>query len=55
MIRELLSHSPVLVLPLLALCLFVVVFVGVVIHVIAKKKEDVDSMARLPMAQEDVR
>ncbi len=55
MIREWLTHSPVLALPIFALVLFILVFAGVVVIAFSKKREEIDACARLPLSQEDER
>lgn len=46
---ELLSHSPALALPLIALFLFVAVYLGVFLLTMGKKRGAYDPIARMPL------
>jgi cbb3-type cytochrome oxidase subunit 3 len=46
---ELLAQSPLLALPLVALFLFLVVFVTVVAHALRRRRVEVEETARLPL------
>ena len=50
---ELLSKSPMLVLPLFALFLFLFVFVAIVVLTMKKRAPAYDPLARLPLDDED--
>ncbi len=50
----LLAKSPLLALPLVALFLFIVVFVGMVIVTMKKRAQSYEPLARLPLEDEDV-
>jgi cbb3-type cytochrome oxidase subunit 3 len=54
MFRQLLEHSPLLTFPLIALVLFVAVFLAVVIHTFAKKSDAYAAEAALPL-EDDTR
>jgi cbb3-type cytochrome oxidase subunit 3 len=51
---DLLARSPLLVLPLVALFLFIVVFVAMVIVTMRKRARNYEPLARLPLEDEDV-
>jgi hypothetical protein len=51
--RELLAQSHLLILPIVALFLFIAVFVAVVIRAMARSRADIDAHAALPFADED--
>jgi cbb3-type cytochrome oxidase subunit 3 len=53
MYRELMSHSTLLALPLLALVLFICVFFGIVLRTYRKRAAEYDDLARLPLATEE--
>ncbi|CAN5289452.1 hypothetical protein BH09MYX1_BH09MYX1_59620 [soil metagenome] len=53
MYRELMSHSSLLGLPLLALFLFIVVFAGIVIRTFRQRAADYDDLAKLPLSPGD--
>ncbi len=53
MYRELMSHSTLLALPILALVLFIAVFTGIVIRTYRKRAGDYDDLAQLPLGTED--
>jgi hypothetical protein len=50
MFKELFSAGPLMVYPLVALAIFVTVFVTRVVAMMRQSKEDVASLARLPLA-----
>lgn len=50
---ELLARSPMLALPLVALFLFIAVFVGVFFITMKKRAPAYDPMARMPLDDED--
>ena len=52
MYRDLMIHSTLLVLPLLALFLFVGVFVAIVIRTFGRGAKDYEALANLPLAKE---
>ena len=51
---DLLATSPLLMLPLVALVLFIVVFVGVFIATMKKRAPAYDPIARMPLEDDDV-
>lgn len=53
MTRQLLEHSSLLIFPLIALVLFVAVFVAVCIRTFAKRAEAYAPEAALPLADDD--
>jgi cbb3-type cytochrome oxidase subunit 3 len=53
MFRDLLSKSPLLALPLAALILFLIVFAGVVVFALTRKKAEIAAAAALPIGEED--
>jgi type II secretory pathway component PulF len=53
MYPELMAHSTLLALPLLALFLFIAVFVGIVMRTFRQRAAHYDDLARLPMTTED--
>ena len=52
MLRELVTRSPILSVPLFALFLFLTVFVGNLIRTYGKRASFYDEVARLPLLQE---
>lgn len=52
MYRDLMIHSTLLVMPLLALFLFVGVFVAIVVRTYRRGAKDYDALANLPLAEE---
>jgi hypothetical protein len=50
--RELLEHSPLLVLPLVAMFLFLLVWVVATIRVLTHSREEMLAAARLPLEEE---
>ncbi|NVL67908.1 CcoQ/FixQ family Cbb3-type cytochrome c oxidase assembly chaperone [Escherichia coli] len=52
MLRELVTRSPLLVVPLSALFLFLSVFVGALIRTYGRKASAFDAVARLPLDEE---
>ena len=52
MLRELVTRSPILTLPLTALFLFLTVFVGNLIRTYGKRASFYDEVARLPINNE---
>lgn len=53
MYRELMTHSTLLALPLLALFLFIAVFTAIVVRTYRKRAAHYDDLARLPFGTED--
>jgi cbb3-type cytochrome oxidase subunit 3 len=53
MYRDLLSQSSLLVLPLIALFLFIAVFVGVVVRTLMRSRAEIDECAAIPLHDED--
>ena len=53
MYRDLLANSHLLVLQLIALFLFLAVFVGVVIGAITRSRAEIDECAALPLDDEE--
>lgn len=51
--KELLTHTPLLILPLIALVLFVLVFVVETMRVMRRPKAEVTRDAMLPLAEDD--
>ncbi len=51
--KELLAQSPLLVLPLVAMFLFLAVFVLAAIRVFLNAREEMDAAARLPLGGDD--
>jgi len=50
MLRELLGSSTLHILPLLAMCIFLAMFVGVVVHALQRaRRPQFDHMASLPL------
>ena len=49
MVRDLMMKSPLLALPIIAMMLFLAVFVGVVIATWRKSKKEIDRDANLPL------
>jgi hypothetical protein len=52
MLRELVSRSPILTVPLSALFLFLTVFVGTLLRTYARRASAYDPIARLPLDEE---
>lgn len=52
---ELLAKSPLLALPMVALFLFIALFVGIFIVTMRKRAAAYDSIARLPLDDQDSR
>jgi hypothetical protein len=50
--RELLAHSPLLVLPLVAMFLFLSVWVVTAVRVMTRSRADMDAAARLPLEED---
>lgn len=46
---EYFAKSPVLILPIIALFLFLAVFVGVALRTYSRKKEDFDALSKMPL------
>lgn len=55
MFRQLLEHSPLLTFPLIALGLFLAVFIAVVVRTFAKRPEEYAATAALPLQDDTVR
>ena len=55
MLREVLSHSPILALPLAAMFLFITVFALVVTRTMTRRREHFARVARLPLDREEDR
>jgi hypothetical protein len=53
MYKDLLTHSPLLSLPLLAMALFMLVWVTATIRALTQPRADVAEAARLPLAEDD--
>lgn len=53
MIRQLLSQSPLLALPIIGLLIFVGVFSLIVVRVLRRDGTEVEAMASLPLAEDD--
>ena len=53
MYKDLLAHSPLLVLPLVALVLFVAVYVAILVRTMAKRPPELARVAALPLAAEE--
>jgi uncharacterized membrane protein len=49
MVGDLLARSPVLMGPLVAMFVFMVVFVGIVIRAITRSQAEVDRASRMPL------
>jgi hypothetical protein len=47
------QQSPVLVYPIIALGVFMTVFVGAVVRTLRARKSDIERMARLPLEADD--
>ncbi len=52
---ELLATSPLLVLPIIALFLFLAVWVVAVVRAMTRNKEEMEACARIPLAAEEER
>jgi cbb3-type cytochrome oxidase subunit 3 len=52
MYRDLMTHSTLLVLPILALFLFVGVFVAIFVRTYGRAAKDYDALANLPLAED---
>jgi hypothetical protein len=50
--KELLEHSPLLALPLLAMFLFLLVWVVAAVRVLTQSRDDLRAAARLPLEEE---
>jgi hypothetical protein len=50
--RELLSHSPLLILPIAAMFVFIAVFLAVLIRTMSKRASTYDNRAALPFSEE---
>jgi hypothetical protein len=50
--KELLAQSPLLALPLIALFLFLAVFVGVVVRALSRSRAEIDACAALPLEED---
>ena len=50
--KELLEHSPLLILPLIAMFLFLSVWVVAAVRILTRGKEEMASIARLPLEAE---
>lgn len=53
MIQELLGHTNLIALPLLALVLFILVFFGVVVRTYGRAATEYEPFERLPLGTED--
>ena len=53
MYRDLLANSSLLALPLVALFLFIAVFVGVVVGALSRSRAEIDECAALPLHDEE--
>ena len=53
MYKDVLAHSPLLVLPLVAMFLFIAVWVVASIRVMTRSRQEMDAAARLPLAEDD--
>ena len=47
------ADSPVILYPILALLLFLVVFVSITVRVLRARREDLDALARIPFGDEE--
>jgi hypothetical protein len=52
MYRELLSHTPLLALPIAALFVFLAVWLAMVTRALTRTRAEVDQTARLPLEEE---
>jgi hypothetical protein len=52
MLRDLVTRSPILTIPLAALFLFLTVFVGNLIRTYGRRASDYDAVARLPIEED---
>ena len=55
MIRQFMSHSPLVGFAIAALSLFFVAFAGILARVVVTRAKDWEAMARLPLEAEDER
>jgi hypothetical protein len=55
MYKDLFTQSPIMVLPIVALLLFLGVFVAVLLRTFARKSDRFDAVARLPMEDSNER
>lgn len=55
MIRQFMSHSPLVGFAIAALTLFFVAFAGILARVVVTRAKDWEAMARLPLEVEDER
>jgi hypothetical protein len=53
MLREALATSPMLIVPLGSLFLFLAVFLGAVVRTYGRRASSFDDVARLPLASDD--
>jgi hypothetical protein len=53
MVRELMTKSPLLVLPVIAMLLFLAVFIGIALRTWRRKPEEIDVLANLPLKGDD--
>lgn len=51
MYRDFFIHSPVLVLPIISLLIFIVVFAGIVVRTISRRPSSFEGIASLPLDQ----
>ncbi len=51
MYRDFFIHSPVLVLPIISLLIFIVVFAGIVVRTMGRRPSTFDGVASLPLDQ----
>ena len=53
MYKELLAQSPLLALPLMAMALFMVVWVATTVRALTLSRAEADRAARMPLAEDD--
>jgi cbb3-type cytochrome oxidase subunit 3 len=51
--KDLLAHSPLLALPIMAMALFIVVWVATTVRALTRPRAEVDEAARMPLAEDD--
>ncbi len=51
--RELLAQSPLLALPLMAMALFIVVWVATTVRALTRSRAEVEAVARIPLSEDD--
>jgi hypothetical protein len=53
MYKDLLVHSPLLALPLLAMFLFLFAWIAASVRAMTRPRREIDSVARLPLVEDD--